>query len=71
MGFSGSIVVFKGGKKGRAHDTFDNFCLQGEKEGAGARYIRQIVPSGPSREVPSWGGPHGAVSYTHLRAHET
>ena len=54
-----SFFVFKGGKKGRAHDTFDNFCLRGNKKGAGARYIRQIVPSGPSMEVPSWGGPHG------------
>ena len=31
-------------KKGRAHDTFVIFCLQGKKKGAGARYIRQIVP---------------------------
>ena len=54
-----SFFVFKGGKKGRAHDTFDIFCLQGEKKGVGARYIRQIVPSGPSRGVPQWGGPHG------------
>ena len=30
---------------GRAHDTFDNLSLQVLKKGAGARYIRQFLPS--------------------------
>ena len=37
-----SISSIQGGKKGRAHDTFDNFCSSRWKKGAGARYIRRL-----------------------------